>query len=273
MTGLRDHARWWAARGYHVFPLQARSKIPYGGSHGLLDATRAEGKILHAWDGRRAASNIGVAPAPSGAFIFDIDSKYGADPEDVLTDLELDLDDLAIIWTARAPEPDGEYPNSLSGVRGAQVWHAGSLPTGKLAIKGTEIRGVGAYGLLPPSRHPSGDLYEGTLPPAPQLPPAPPCILELAARNIPATVEVKDGTVFTEPGRHEQLLAWARSRYTAHGVLGEAALLGMIKKNEVACQPPLPEDEVRRLWRHLEKTRIARRERAVARMLARLEGE
>jgi hypothetical protein len=263
-----DHARSWADGGYHVFPLRERSKIPYPGSRGLLDATRDEGKILHAWDGLRAASNIGVAPAPSGAFIFDIDSKYGADPEDVLTDLELDLDELAIVWTARAPERSDEYPNSLSGVRGAHVWCAGSLPTCKLAIKGTEIRGNGAYGLLPPSRHPSGDLYEGTLPPAAKLPPPPPCILELAAESAPATVEVKDGTVFDEGSRHEQLLAWARSRYTAHGVLGEAAWLGMLGKNAISCKPPLSEDEVRRLWRHLERTRIARSERQVARLIA-----
>ncbi len=78
---------------------------------------------------------------------------------------------------------------------------------------------------------------------------------------------VEDGTVFTEPGRHERLLNWSRSRYTAHGVLGEAALLGMLKKNEVSCKPPLSEDEVRRLWRHLERTRIAERERAVARLI------
>ena len=77
--------------------------------------------------------------------------------------------------------------------------------------------------------------------------------------------------MFDEGSRHEQLLAWARSRYTAHGVLGEAAWLGMLGKNEVSCKPPLPEDEVRRLWRHLENTRIAQQRtggRAAHRRLA-----
>ena len=263
-----DHAMRWAANGYYPFALRERTKIPYAGTRGLYDATRDERAILHAWDGDRARSNIGVSPHPSGAFIFDVDSKHGADPEDVLTDLELDITTLAIVWTARAPEPSAEYLNSLSGVRGAQVWFAGDLPTRKLSIKGVEIRGAGGYGLLPPSVHPWGDRYEGDLPPAANLPPAPESILELAADSPAAAEAVQDGTVFDQGCRHEQLLAWARSRYTAHGVLGEAAWLGILGKNQVACKPPLPEEEVRRLWRHLEGTRIAQSERAVARLIA-----
>jgi hypothetical protein len=269
-TAMVDHARCWAGLGYHVFALKPRTKIPHAGSRGLWDATRDERKILHAWDDRRAASNIGVSPAPSGAFIVDIDSKHGADPEDVLTDLDLDIAGLPIIWTAAAPEPCDEYPHSLAGVRGGQVWFSGQAPTGKTPIKGVEIRGKGAYGLLPPSVHPWGDRYEGNLPPAARLPAPPEAIVELVNSAAAAAVStpILDGTVFDQGTRHEQLLAWARSRYTAHGVLGEAAWLGMLGKNRVSCRPPLEEHEVRRLWRHLENTRIAKSERAVARLIA-----
>jgi hypothetical protein len=38
-------------------------------------------------------------------------------------------------------------------------------------------------------------------------------------------------------------------------------------KWQVSCRPPLDEDEVRRLWRHLENTRIAQSERKVARLI------
>jgi Bifunctional DNA primase/polymerase, N-terminal len=270
---MAAHAGAWADAGYYVFALPARSKVPQARTHGFHDATRDERTILHAWDDLHANSNIGVSPDPSGAFILDIDSKHGADPEDVLTDLELDLDELAIIWTARAPERTAELPNSLSGVRGAHVWFRGSVPTGKTKLPGVEFRGRGGYGILPPSVHPSGDRYEGVLPHARLLPAAPPAVLELATSMPSPSAKVEDGTTFAAGERHEQLLAWARSRYTAHGVLGEAAWLGMLGKNQVSCKPPLPEDQVRRLWSHLEKTRIARSERAFARMLGRLEGE
>jgi hypothetical protein len=49
--------------------------------------------------------------------------------------------------------------------------------------------------------------------------------------------------------------------------MGEAAWLGMLGKNQMSCRPPLKEDEVRRLWRHLEDSRIAQSERKVARLL------
>lgn len=266
---LTPHAERSASRGYHVFPTRPRTKIPYRTTHGVDDATADIRTVLHLWERYGRDSNIAVAPAPSGAFIFDIDSKGGADPEDVLTELELDLDNLAIVWTGTAGEPDAKHPHSLSGVRGAHVWFRGSAPTGAVSIKGCEIRGAGAYGLLPPSIHPHGDRYEGQLPRAANLPDPPTCILTLVAGvKSTAAAAVEDGAIFTEPGRHERLLNWSRSRYTAHGVLGEAALLGMLKKNEIACRPPLPESEVRRLWAHLERSRIAQSERKVARLIA-----
>lgn len=265
---LDRHALEYGAKGYHVFPLRPRSKTPYAKTRGVYDASAREPAILHAWERYGAGSNVGVAPTPSGAFILDIDSKGGADPEDVLTDLELDLDVLAIVWTGTAGEPHAQHPRSLSGVRGAHVWFRGRAPTGKLELTGCEIRGApGGYGLLPPSIHPCGDRYEGELPPVAKLPPPPRAVLELIRVMPTTTISVEDGAAFESPGRHEQLLAWGRSRYTAHGVLGEPALLGMLKKNEVACRPPLPESEVRRLWAHLERSKIARRERQVARLI------
>lgn len=257
------------ARGYHVFPVRPRSKEPHARTQGVYDATTDERAILHAWDRYGERSNIAVAPTPSGAFILDIDAKDGADPEDVLTDLELDLRDLVIVWTGTAGEPDELHPRSLPGVRGAHVWFRGRAPTGKLEPPGCEIRGApGGYGLLPPSVHPCGDRYEGALPPVAALPTPPAVVLDLVGSMPSNAVKVEDGAVFESPGRHEHLLAWARSRYTAHGVLGEAALMGMLGKNLKACRPPLPESEVRRLWRHLEQTRIARRERQAARLIA-----
>ena len=52
------------------------------------------------------------------------------------------------------------------------------------------------------------------------------------------------------------------SRYTAKGVLGIAALDGMRGHNARVCEPPLDDDEVKRLWKHLDGSRIAKSERA-----------
>src|SRR5690606_26146686 len=85
----------------------------------------------------------------------------------------------AFVLTGKAPDRDKQHPASLPGVRGAQVYFRGSLPTGPLPIDGCEIRGVGAYVIAPGSLHPSGVKYTGQLPHVNQLPETPGWLLEL----------------------------------------------------------------------------------------------
>src|SRR4051794_40929285 len=106
-----------AARGYHVFPVRPRSKAPLT-ANGCKDATRDERTVLH-WAERWPDANVAVACGPSRIVALDIDAKHGADPEDVLA--ELDVDGAPIIATGEAPERDERHPDSLPGVRGAHV--------------------------------------------------------------------------------------------------------------------------------------------------------
>jgi hypothetical protein len=255
-----------AAAGYYIFALRPRTKIPYKGSRGWHDATRDEATILRLWD-RVSLSNIGVACGPSGMFALDIDAKSGADPDEVIAQLGLDGHP-ATILTGVAPAPSEAYPDSLEGVRGPQLWFRGKLPTGATTIPGVEIRGTGGYVLLPPSVHPSGVAYEGTVPPVSDLPPDPGLarILppEAASERTGPKNPPEDDEPITTPGRHEGLLNWARSRLTAKGILGTVALDAMRGHNQAYCRPPLPDREVVRLWRHLEGSRIAESERRLA---------
>ena len=248
----------YAELGYHVFPCKPREKVPLT-KRGWQDASRDERQILQWWD-RWPNANIGIACGLSGAAVLDIDSKHGADPREVIA--QLALDDYPTIWTGEAPDPCDEFPNSLAGVRGAQIPFRADLPTRETTIPGVEIRGAGAYVVAPPSVHPSGVPYEGTWPAVPELPrdPGLDSILSEAAGR--AAMAPTDDEVLDQGGRHEALLAWATSRLTAHGILDGIALDAMLGHNLRVCRPPLEDDEVRRLWRHLERTRIAASERA-----------
>jgi hypothetical protein len=247
-----------ARRGYHVFPCRPHGKEPLT-KNGFHDATRDEGQILRWWD-RWPDANIGVACGKSGIVVVDIDAKHGADPREIIDTLS--LENFPTVLTGEAPEPSAELPNSLEGVRGAHVIFRGELPTAKTTIAGVEIRGDGAYIVVPPSVHPSGVAYDGELPPVASLPLAESVGVDLIPTTGGSSVEVPEDDDVAEPGeRHESLLAWTRSRYTAKGVLGRAALDGMRGHNARVNKPPLDDAEVQRLWRHLEGSRIAASER------------
>lgn len=241
-----------AERGYYVFPLLPGKKTPLiaraAGGNGHNDATRDERKILHWWTARPDA-NVGLACGASGVAVLDIDAKAGADPEDVLG--ELDLDGAPVIKTGEAPDK----PGSLAGVRGAQVYFRGDLPgTNRLKIAGTEIRGRQHYVVAPPSVHPSGVTYEGTLPAVADLPPVPAWLLALIeqppggpAGRKPAAEwlsMLRDGV---PDHRHDRLAAITGHflrRYIDVDLAAE--LVHLI--NEQRCRPPLPHEEVDRVF-------------------------
>jgi len=160
MSDMVDNAIDLAERGYAVFACRPREKTPLT-SHGFKDATRDERAIRHMWD-RMPDANVAAGCAASGINVLDIDSKHGADPREVIFDLDLDVH--TCVLTGEAPERSAQYPDSLSGNRGAQVFFRGIHRTGLTTIKGVELRGTGSYVVLPPSIHPSGVQYRGELP-------------------------------------------------------------------------------------------------------------
>jgi hypothetical protein len=231
-----------AARGYHVFPCRPRAKLP-ATSNGFKNATRDARQVELWWSENRAA-NIGIDCGGSGIAVLDVDSKHGADPREVMGELDLE-DHPHVVWTGEAPEPDARHPKSLEGVRGVHLYFRGESPTVKTHIPGVEIRGTGSYVLGPPSGHPSGVPYEGELPPVDELLEIPGRLVQLLAKPsqngsappIPAKLSV--GT------QHDTLVSFAGSMRRRGAVADEiyAALRVMNQR----CEAPGSDEDMRRI--------------------------
>ncbi|MBM4362782.1 MAG: bifunctional DNA primase/polymerase, partial [Deltaproteobacteria bacterium] len=62
----------YAERGFHVFPLRPRDKVPLSGSRGELDATTDAATIAEWWR-RCPDANVAIVPGASGLFVLDVD--------------------------------------------------------------------------------------------------------------------------------------------------------------------------------------------------------
>ena len=265
MSRLLDVARDLAELGYYVFACRPGGKDPIV-QGGVNAATRDERALLHMWD-RAPAANVGISDGASGIMVLDIDPKAGADPDDVLEQLGLDLRDWAHVLTGEAGEPDEQHPDSLSGVRGVHVpFRApGMASVPKTTITGVELRAKGLYTIAPGSRHPSGVEYEGHLPHVRQLPEPPASVLSLHAEGAASfgsglLPRVAGGETITSP-RAPTLLRWSIDNVYAAGVYGSPAYERMLAENTARVRPPLPPSEVRRLWRWCERSKIAKYQR------------
>jgi hypothetical protein len=240
---LLEAALTHAEHGYSVFPTAPRGKRPLT-ANGFKAATRDERDILHRWQ-EYPDANVAVACGASRIVVLDIDSKAGADPQDVLG--ELDIAGVPLIYTGEAPEPSERDPNSLSGVRGAHLYFAGDLAgTNKLSIAGCEIRGSQHYVVAPPSVHPSGVVYDGTLPPVAELPPVPDWLLAMVAApngnaSAPAVAEM------IPAGARNATLASIAGTMRRRGMSAKAITAALQVENEERCRPPLSVGEVEQI--------------------------
>lgn len=140
---LLDAALALAARGWSVFPLAPRSKIPLPGSRGLLEATPDEAQI-RAWWAALPDANIGLALAPSGLFAIDAD---GADWRAKIAALE----------ATHGPLPTTLVQFSGGGIGIHALYQAPPWPV-RGQLDGVTLRGRN-YLVVSPSVHPSGGVY------------------------------------------------------------------------------------------------------------------
>lgn len=174
-----DSALALAARGYAVFPLQPRSKLPYPGMRGFLDATTDAEQIRKWWSVPGAEeSNIGLRPAP-GVVVVDVDRRHGG---------------IEALNTLTAEGK--EFPSTTTIKTGDGGMHAlYAAPEGlawpKEIVKGIDLKAENGYLVAAGSTHPNGGRYE-LVDPRPMAP-APDWLVALGRpKNDPVTVTVVD---------------------------------------------------------------------------------
>jgi hypothetical protein len=251
-AALRAMALRLGALGYAPFP--TAGKVPRT-KRGLLDATPDQEQIA-AWWTVWPLADIAVNCGMSAIAVVDLDTKAGCVVDEALAQLGLRDDEIVLAWTAPAPAPSARYPQSREGERGAHVIFADpdGARTGPLQIPGAEVRGVGAYIVVAPSRHPSGAIYQWHRreepPPAAELPRLP----DLVRRSTTTGAELAAAATIDVGSRHEALTAIA-IRLVSRGVVEEDLVRGaLLEADRCRCRPPLADDPERRA----EVERIAR---------------
>lgn len=154
-AGLLDHALAYAARGWPVFPLRPREKVPLiakaAGGNGVHDAT-TDPERMRAWWTPHPTANIGLA---AGAAFWVLDIDYAGflaeepDGADTITALQRRF---------------GRLPPTVRQYTGGMGWQLFFRPdprirNGVRVLPGLDTRSTGGYVVAPPSMHPSGRHY------------------------------------------------------------------------------------------------------------------
>jgi hypothetical protein len=161
VTAVREAALRAVHRGWRVFPVRERGKVPLVGWQD--QATTEPDQVRAWWSGRWRDANVG-AIVPLGVVVVDVDPRHGGD--DTLDGLEAE---------------HGSLPPTLTAVTGSGGWHlwfshpdAGQLRQGADVLgRGIDTRCAGrGFVVLPPSIHSCGATYRwadgsGTVAPLP----------------------------------------------------------------------------------------------------------
>lgn len=185
---MLEAALEYARRGWKVLPLQPRSKIPFAGTRGVLDATDNEQIIRGYWSAYPDA-NIGTATGgASGFFVIDIDPRNGG----------------ASSW-ADFPESGTIDPTVGTGGGGLHYYFtAEEMPKSTKLGPGIDVQSTGKYVVAPPSI--TDGVYEWADDSNQHPPPAPDWLLfELRKRERPTkeariSHEVGEGADDDRPG-------------------------------------------------------------------------
>ena len=149
---MYDAAIEYAKKGFAVFPLKYRDKVPLT-RNGCKDATTDAAQIK-AWWQKYPNANIGLATGSVSQNVFvidlDIDEDRGIDGYHSLEDWQREHGDFPETWTA------------ITGRGGYHLYYRGNGKIKNRAgiIDGVDIRGNGGYVVAPPSIHKNGNRYE-----------------------------------------------------------------------------------------------------------------
>jgi hypothetical protein len=234
------HALCYARRGWRVFPLQPRTKIPLEGTRGFLDATTDRAQIKRWWIAHPTA-NIGIAcDSAHGPIVLDVDGRSG----------HRSLRTLALPETRMAASRAGKlhlyFASPENGQSVARLIKPFLTKRGKRAK--LDILGDGGYVVAPPSVHPdTGKPYRWTkkIEPAP----LPTSVLERIAAARPHHLAEPLPDVIPEGQRDNVLTSLAGSMRRRNAT--PAAILAALREQNERCVPPLNDGDLQRIARSI----------------------
>ena len=235
---MYDAAIEYAKKGFAVFPLKYRDKVPLT-RNGCKDATTDAAQIK-AWWQKYPNANIGLATGAVSQNVFvidlDIDEDCGIDGYHSLEDWQREHGDFPETWTA------------ITGRGGYHMYFRGDGKIKNRAgiIDGVDIRGNGGYVVAPPSIHKNGRRYEWEYSPDE-------FELAKADNNVMYFLNHDDhrqSASFTMPnivsaGQRNQMLFRFACMMQAKGASDQSVFAATMAENESSCSPPLTEQEVR----------------------------
>jgi hypothetical protein len=197
----------YSLRGWQVFPLRPRSKLP-ACARGFYAAT-ANPATLRRWFGNAHGYNIGLRTGvASGILVLDTDIRHGGPA--MLRALEDEHGTLPATLTAITSNGDHRYFRI-----------DGPIPSsaGRLGL-GLDVKADGGYVVAPSSVHPDGAVYRWVDDTAP-LAPAPAWLIDRARRKPPPKISERAiSSTKVDPGAYGHAALEAEIRElvsTPHG--------------------------------------------------------
>lgn len=240
-TTMLDAALSYARLGLAVFPLVEGAKNP-ATAKGFKNASTDE-KTVRTWWMRNPNYNIGIA-CGNGTMVIDLDVDEAKDEDGTAT-------------LRKWEDDNGKLPETATAVTGRGGLHMLYRIDGEARCSanpklGVDVRGDGGYIVAPPSIHPNGTQYAWERDPREHE-------IAEADGNVMAFIEFvqgkkdEDGSKalsipgeIESGGRNNTLFKMACS-LQSKGLSNSAILAAVMAENAEKCNPPLSNNEVRRL--------------------------
>lgn len=230
-----EAALGYIQEGFKVLPLKPKGKIPIT-AHGLKDATQTQLGVKEYW-GKCPEANIALVC--DGLIVIDFDAdKNGLESKSALIDKYGQLPRTRVFKTGGGGE-HWLYRVSIDlNIRPG---------AGNYGYPGVDIRANASYIVVPPSIHPNGNRYE-VIDGSP-LADAPSWLIDFATikqTSYTRTEAPGIAAIYAE-GQRNSALASLAGGMRWRGMAQTAIEAALLESNRTQCQPPLADDEVRRI--------------------------